>query len=43
MPRKARIDALGAPQFIICRGIERRKIVSDDADRNNFVAQLRVG
>jgi hypothetical protein len=43
MPRKACIDAPGALQHIICRGIERRKIFSDDADRNNFVARLRVG
>ena len=40
MPRKARIDAPGALQHIICRGIERRKIFSDDADKNNFVARL---
>jgi len=40
MPRKARIDAPGALQHIICRGIERRKIFTDDADKNNFVARL---
>ena len=40
MPRKARIDAPGALQHIICRGIERRKIFKDDADRNHFVARL---
>jgi len=40
MPRKARIDAPGALQHIICRGIERRKIFIDNADRNNFVARL---
>jgi REP element-mobilizing transposase RayT len=40
MPRKARIDAPGALQHIICRGIERRKIFSDEADKNNFVARL---
>ena len=40
MPRKARIDAPGALQHIICRGIERRKIFIDDADKDNFVARL---
>jgi putative transposase len=40
MPRKARIDAPSALQHIICRGIERRKIFTDDADRNSFVARL---
>jgi REP element-mobilizing transposase RayT len=40
MPRKARIDAPGALQHIICRGIERRKIFRDDADKNNLVARL---
>ena len=40
MPRKARIDAPGALQHIICRGIERRKIFKDDADKNHFVARL---
>jgi REP element-mobilizing transposase RayT len=40
MPRKARIDAPGALQHIICRGIERREIFFDDADRNSFVKRL---
>ena len=40
MPRKARIDALGAFQHIICRGIERRKIFYDDTDRDNFLERL---
>jgi REP element-mobilizing transposase RayT len=40
MPRKARIDAPGALQHIICRGIERRKIFTDAKDKNNFVARL---
>jgi REP element-mobilizing transposase RayT len=40
MPRKARIDAPGALQHIICRGIERHKIFMDNADKNNFVARL---
>jgi REP element-mobilizing transposase RayT len=40
MPRKARIDAPGALHHIIVRGIERRKIFEDDADRNNFLERL---
>jgi REP element-mobilizing transposase RayT len=40
MPRKARIVAPGALHHIICRGIERRKIYEDDADRDNFLDHL---
>jgi REP element-mobilizing transposase RayT len=40
MPRKARIDAPGALHHIICRGIERRDIFTDDTDRNNFLDRL---
>jgi len=40
MPRKARIDAPGALHHIIVRGIERRRIFSDDTDRDNFVNRL---
>ena len=40
MPRKSRIDAPGALHHIIVRGIERRKIFFDDADRNNFVDRV---
>ena len=40
MPRKARIDAPGALHHIICRGIERREIFRDGADRNNFVERF---
>jgi putative transposase len=40
MPRKARVDAAGALQHIIIRGIERRKIYRDDGDRNNFLGRL---
>ena len=40
MPRQARIDAPGALQHIICRGIERRKIFWTDADRDDFVEHL---
>lgn len=40
MPRKARINAPGAMHHIIVRGIERRRIFSDDQDRDNFVERL---
>jgi len=40
MPRKARVDAVGALHHIIVRGIERRKIFWDDADRDAFVERL---
>ena len=40
MPRKARIDAPGALQHIIVRGIERRKIFKDDTDRINLLDRL---
>ena len=40
MPRKARIDAPGALHHIIVRGIDRRRIFSDDQDRDNFVERL---
>jgi putative transposase len=36
MPRKARIDAPGALHHIIIRGIERKAIFKDTADRENF-------
>jgi putative transposase len=40
MPRKARIDAPGALHHIIARGIEKRKIFKDHADRQNFMVRL---
>lgn len=40
MPRKGRIDAPGALQHIIVRGIERRKLFLDDTDRENFLERL---
>ena len=40
MPRKARIDAPGALNHIIVRGIERRRIFLDDHDRDNFIDRL---
>jgi REP element-mobilizing transposase RayT len=40
MPRKARIDAPGALQHVICRGIESRNIFKDNTDKNRFVERL---
>ena len=40
MPRKARIDAPGALHHIIVRGIEKRKIFKDHADRQSFIERL---
>ena len=40
MPRQARIDAPGALQHIICRGIERRKVFSNDTDCVSFLDRL---
>lgn len=40
MPRKARIDAPGALHHIIIRGIERKAIFKDDADRVNFIERI---
>ena len=40
MPRKARIDAPGALQHIIVRGINRRKIFFDHSDRDDFLDRL---
>jgi len=40
MPRQARLDFPGTLHHVICRGIEKKDIVSDDKDRNNFVERL---
>lgn len=40
MPRKARIDAPGALHHIIARGIARKKVFDDDADRDFFLERL---
>jgi REP element-mobilizing transposase RayT len=40
MPRRARLDAPGTLHHVMVRGIERRKIVNDVADRKNFVTRL---
>jgi REP element-mobilizing transposase RayT len=40
MPRQARLDAPGTLHHVIIRGIEKRRIVDDDRDRNNFISRL---
>jgi putative transposase len=40
MPRQARLDAEGTVHHVIARGIERRAIFRDTADRERFVDRL---
>jgi putative transposase len=40
MPRRARLDAPGTLHHVIVRGIERRNIVDNDRDRQNFVSRM---
>lgn len=40
MPRKARLDAPGALNHVVVRGIERRKIFRDDSDRDDLLERL---
>jgi len=40
MPRQARLDAPNALHHVMVRGLERRAIFRDDADRADFVARL---
>jgi putative transposase len=40
MPRAARLDAPGALHHVMVRGLERRSIFRDDADRRDFVERL---
>lgn len=40
MPRMARLDAPGTLHHVIVRGIEKRRIVNDDRDRENFVTRM---
>jgi len=40
MPRRARLDAPGTLHHVIVRGIEKRRIVNDVADRKNFVMRM---
>ncbi len=40
MPRRAMLDAPGSLHHVIVRGIEKRRIVDDVADRKSFVDRL---
>ena len=40
MPRRARLDAPGTLHHVIIRGIEKRRIVDDNADRKMFVERV---
>ena len=40
MPRQARLDAPGTLHYVILRGIEKRRIVDDDQDRQSFIKRL---
>jgi hypothetical protein len=40
MPLKSRIDAPCGLHHIIARGIDRKTIFDDDADRDNFLDRL---
>ena len=40
MPRQARLDASGTLHHVIVRGIEKRRIVDDQKDREEFVSRL---
>jgi putative transposase len=40
MPRTARLDSPGTLHHVIIRGIERRSIVNDNRDREDFVSRL---
>jgi hypothetical protein len=42
MPRRARIDAPGALHHVMCRGIERRRILWEDSDRDDFLKRLET-
>lgn len=40
MPRQARLDSPGTLHHVIIRGIERREIIDDNKDRENFVSRM---
>jgi REP element-mobilizing transposase RayT len=40
MPRQGRLDAPGALQHVIVRGIARRSVFADDSDRDFFIERL---
>ena len=40
MPRQRRLDVAGVIHHVIVRGLERRVLFQDDADRNEFLRRL---
>jgi len=40
MARKLRVEYEGAIYHVVIRGVERRKVFSDDADRGRFLNRL---
>lgn len=40
MPRQARLDYPGTLHHVICRGIEKQDIVTDDHDRSSFIERM---
>ncbi len=40
MPRQARLDAPGTLHHVIIRGIEKRRIVDDAKDQEDFISRL---
>jgi len=40
MPRQARLDSPGTLHHVIIRGIEKRRIVDDDTDRDDFISRM---
>lgn len=42
MPRQSRLDFPGTLHPVICRGIEKRDIFSDDKDRDNFIERMGI-
>ena len=40
MPRHLRLDAPDTPHHVMVRGIERTRLLRDERDRADFVAQL---
>jgi len=43
MPRQTRLDIPGTLHHIIIRGIEKRSIVDNQTDREDFVSRRQVG
>jgi len=40
MPRQVRLDTPGTLHHVIIRGIERKEIIKDNHDRQNFVYRM---